>query len=156
MIRNPKTLDPKDDSTPPVYQLETAMGSAISVFDGATAIRVPRSRFAPVKKCQDLLALWSDCYILTEDYFVLQNPKRKLGTVLVNLDSRYYKRIDQLRDRFPRGAPSLLQCQSLKVEGDVRFGKGIIIRGDVVIANRSKKQVTIADRTVIDSDLVLT
>jgi len=45
MIRNPKTVDPKDDSTPRVYQLETAMGSAISIFEGATAIRVPRTRF---------------------------------------------------------------------------------------------------------------
>lgn len=154
MIINPKTIDPKDDSTPPVYQLETAMGSAISVFDGATAIRVPRSRFAPVKKCQDLLAVWSDCYILTEDYFVLQNPKRKLGTLLVNLDSRYYKRIDQLRGRFPHGTPSLLQCESLKVEGDVRFGNGIAVHGNVVIANRSGEQVSIDDKTVIEKDLV--
>jgi len=154
MIRNPKTIDPKDDSTPPVYQLEAAMGSAISVFEGATAIRVPRSRFAPVKKCQDLLAVWSDCYILTEDYFVLQNPKRKLGPLLVNLDSRYYKKIDQLRNRFPHGAPSLLHCESLKVEGDIRFGNGIAVHGNVVIANRSGEQVSIDDKTVIEKDLV--
>jgi UTP--glucose-1-phosphate uridylyltransferase len=50
MIRNPKTVDPKDAASPPVYQLETAMGSAISVFEKATAIRVPITRFAPVKK----------------------------------------------------------------------------------------------------------
>ena len=154
MIRNPKTVDPRDESTPRVFQVETAMGSAISVFDGATAIRVPRTRFAPVKKCHDLLALWSDCYVLTDDYFVIQNPKRRLGTIVLSLNSKYYKKIDQLRTRFPHGAPSLLECVSLEVEGDVVFGKGVAIKGKVVIANRSDSQVTIADKSVIDKNLV--
>lgn len=156
MIRNPKTVDPKDDSSPPVYQLETAMGSAISVFDGATAIRVPRTRFAPVKKCEDLLALWSDCYVLTEDYDVIQNPGRSLGPLVIALDSTYYKKIDQLKARLPHGAPSLLDCLSLEVQGDVVFGKGVVVRGKVVIANRSDSQRAIADGTVIEKDLVLT
>jgi UTP--glucose-1-phosphate uridylyltransferase len=154
MIRNPKTVDPKDDTTPRVYQLETAMGSAISIFDGARAIRVPRTRFAPVKKCQDLLALWSDCYVLTEDYYVIQNPRRRLDALVIRLDSRYYKKIDQLKARFPHGAPSLLDCVSLEVHGDVVFGKGVIVRGKVVIANRSDSQVIIADGRVIEEDVV--
>ncbi|MCB0168132.1 MAG: UTP--glucose-1-phosphate uridylyltransferase, partial [Anaerolineae bacterium] len=49
MIRNSKTVDPRDSGSTPVYQLETAMGSAIGIFQGAGAIRVPRTRFAPVK-----------------------------------------------------------------------------------------------------------
>lgn len=156
MIRNPKTVDPKDDSTPHVYQLETAMGSAISIFDGATAIRVPRTRFAPVKKCQDLLALWSDCYVLTEDYYVIQNPRRRPDTLVIRLDSKYYKKIDQLKARFPHGAPSLLDCASFEVQGDVVFGKGVVLRGKVVIANRSDSQVAIADGNVIEKDLAFT
>ena len=47
MIRNQKTVDPSDKSSPAVYQLETAMGAAIEVFEGARALRVPRTRFAP-------------------------------------------------------------------------------------------------------------
>ncbi|MBW1678301.1 MAG: UTP--glucose-1-phosphate uridylyltransferase, partial [Deltaproteobacteria bacterium] len=156
MIRNPKTVDPKDDSTPHVYQLETAMGSAISIFDGATAIRVPRTRFAPVKKCQDLLALWSDCYVLTEDYYVIQNPRRRPDPLVTRLDSKYYKKIDQLKARFPHGAPSLLDCASFEVQGDVVFGKGVVVRGKVVIANRSDSQVAIADGNVIEKDLAFT
>jgi UTP--glucose-1-phosphate uridylyltransferase len=155
MIRNPKTVDPKDDSTPRVYQLETAMGSAISIFDGATAIRVPRARFTPVKKCQDLLALWSDCYVLTDDYYVIQNPGRRLDTLVIRLDSRYYKKIDQLKMRFPHGAPSLLDCMSLEIYGDVVFGKGVVVRGKVVIASRSDSQVSISDGRVIEKDLVI-
>jgi UTP--glucose-1-phosphate uridylyltransferase len=64
MIINEKTVDPADSSTPAVYQLETAMGAAIGVFEGARAIRVPRSRFVPVKRTTDLLVLRSDAYVL--------------------------------------------------------------------------------------------
>jgi UTP--glucose-1-phosphate uridylyltransferase len=60
VIVSPKRIDPKDDSSPQVYQIETAMGSAISVFEGAAAVQVPRQRFIPVKRCRDLLSLWSD------------------------------------------------------------------------------------------------
>ena len=55
MIRNEKTVDPGDKSSPAVYQLETAMGAAIEVFEGARALLVPRTRFAPVKTTDDLL-----------------------------------------------------------------------------------------------------
>lgn len=156
MIRNPKTVDPRDDSTPGVYQIETAMGSAVSIFEAASAIRVPRARFAPVKKCPDLLALWSDSYILTDDLFVAQNPRRKMGTLVLKLDSEYYKKIDQLRARFPHGAPSLVDCKSLEIEGDILFGRNVVIRGEVVISNHARGQATISDGSVIEKDLAFT
>jgi UTP--glucose-1-phosphate uridylyltransferase len=154
MIINPKTVDPKDDSSPKVFQLETAMGAAISLFDNATAIRVPRDRFAPVKKCQDLLGLWSDAYVFTETYQVISNPKRRLDPPLIELDTKYYKRIDQLEARFPHGSPSLTACRSLKVQGDVVFGKRIVIKGDRTVTNVTDKQVTVPDNCVIDKDMV--
>ena len=43
------------------------MGSAIAAFAGAQALVVPRSRFVPVKKNNDLLLLWSDVYTLTSE-----------------------------------------------------------------------------------------
>ena len=153
MIINPKKIDPKDDSSAEVYQIETAMGSAISVFEGATAIRVPRTRFSPVKKCQDLLALWSDCYIMTEDSKIIQNPKRRFGTIKIDLDGRYYKKIDQLKERFAYGAPSLIGCKSLKTEGNVYFGKDIVIKGDVNIISHSSRKVSIPEETIINTDL---
>merc|ERR1719453_240671 len=51
VILNGKTVDPKDDASTAVWQLETAMGAAIECFQGAKAVEVPRTRFAPVKKC---------------------------------------------------------------------------------------------------------
>ena len=41
LIRNEKPVDPTEPSTPRVYQLETAMGSAIAVFAGVQAMRGP-------------------------------------------------------------------------------------------------------------------
>merc|ERR1719265_339565 len=60
VMLNDKTVDPRDKKSTKVIQLETAMGAAISCFDGAIALRIPRTRFAPVKKCDDLVALRSD------------------------------------------------------------------------------------------------
>src|SRR5215210_3273036 len=67
LIVNKKTVDPGDKSSPEVFQLETAMGAAVGVFDGARPLRVPRTRFSPVKSTEDLLALRSDAYVLTDD-----------------------------------------------------------------------------------------
>ena len=154
VIINPKRIDPRDNSSAEVYQIETAMGSAISVFERATAIRVPRTRFAPVKKCQDLLALWSNCYVMTEDSRIIQNPDRGFGTIKIDLDDRYYKKIDQLKERFPHGAPSLIDCESLRIEGNVYFGKGVVIKGDVDINSPSSSKVSIPEGMVIDKDLL--
>ena len=43
MIKNTKTVDPADPSSPEVVQIETAMGAAIEVFDGATTDRGDRA-----------------------------------------------------------------------------------------------------------------
>jgi UTP--glucose-1-phosphate uridylyltransferase len=55
-------VNPRDSDSAPVFQLETAMGSAIECFESAGAIVVPRTRFAPVKTCNDLFVLRSDAY----------------------------------------------------------------------------------------------
>ncbi len=68
IIRNAKTVDPRDKNSPKVIQLETAMGAAIECFDDAAAMIVPRARFAPVKTTSDLLALRSDAYQVTDDW----------------------------------------------------------------------------------------
>jgi UTP--glucose-1-phosphate uridylyltransferase len=129
----------------PVFQLETAMGSAISVVPGAQAVSVPRSRFAPVKTTDDLLALWSDACVLTEDSCIRLHPARKGKPVFVRLDPAFYQTYDNLKARFPHGAPSLLECTSLVIEGDYRFGRGVTVRGDVRLSHPGAKQRLIPD-----------
>jgi UTP--glucose-1-phosphate uridylyltransferase len=148
MIRNQKTVDPTREDSPKVYQLETAIGAAISVFEGAQAIRVPRERFIPVKTTNDLLALWSDAYVLTPDARIAPAPSRGMGDLVVDLDPRYFKRIDQLEERFPFGAPSLLGCKRLQIRGDFRFGRNAVFRGEVRLENRSAEPRRVPDGEV--------
>jgi UTP--glucose-1-phosphate uridylyltransferase len=149
LIVNRKTLDPSDSSTPPVYQLETAMGAAIGVFDGARPVRVPRSRFSPVKTTEDLLALRSDAYVLADDARVELAPQRDGTPPVVDLDDDYYKRLADFDERFPAGAPSLVDCERIAVEGDVRFGRGVIARGRVRVAAENGRR-EIEDGAVLE------
>lgn len=147
MIRNSKTVNPRDKSSEKVYQLETAMGSAIAVFEGAGAMRVPRTRFAPVKTTGDLLAVRSDCYILTDDHRIVPNPARKLGQVVVKLDADHYKLIDQMEAGFPQGAPSLIEAKTFTVNGQCIFGRDVKVAGTVTVENSESSPKIIADGT---------
>lgn len=155
LICNAKTLDPRDRNSPAVYQIETAMGAAIHLVDNAVAVRVPRSRFIPVKTCNELLAIRSDCFIFSKDNRLIQNPDRKYDAITINMDPVYYGKYDQLENRFPRGVPSLLDCKSLTIEGDLLFEKDITIKGNISIQNRNDSQVVIPAGTVIDRNLTI-
>jgi UTP--glucose-1-phosphate uridylyltransferase len=132
MIVNRKTVDPGDRSSTPVIQLETAMGAAIGVFEGAAALRVPRSRFVPVKTTNDLLSLRSDAYVIGDGRAVRLAPERDGVPPFVDLDTDHYKLVADFDARFPH-APSLVGCDSLAVRGDVVFGREVVVRGDVVV-----------------------
>jgi UTP--glucose-1-phosphate uridylyltransferase len=151
MIRNTKTIDPRDPTSPVVYQLETAMGAAIELFPRAAAVRVPRLRFAAVKKTGDLLGIRSDAHVLTDDFRIVPSPARTRGALVVNLDDRYYAFIDQMEARFPAGPPSLVACDKLDVVGDVRFGRNVTIRGSVKIENPSATPREIPDGALFEA-----
>ena len=148
LICNTKTVDPRDGASTPVYQLETAMGSAIGIFPGSGAVCVSRNRFAPIKTTNDLLAVRSDAYILTGDYRVVLEPTRS-EPPFIQLDSMFCKLINDMEARFPAGTPSLINCESLSVSGDVIFGRNIVIEGNVKIVNSTTEPTVIADGTHI-------
>ncbi|HEX2412514.1 MAG TPA: UTP--glucose-1-phosphate uridylyltransferase [Solirubrobacteraceae bacterium] len=133
LIVNRKTVDPGDKSSPEVFQLETAMGAAVGVFDGARPVRAPRQRFSPVKTTEDLLALRSDAYVLADDARVELAPSRGGRPPVVDLDDEYYKLLRDFDARFPDGAPALVDCDRIAVEGDVRFGRDVVVRGTVTV-----------------------
>ena len=66
-----------------------AMGAAIECFEGAQAIEVPRSRFAPVKTTADLLVVRSDAYQLADDGRVVLAAECGGCPPVVELDPRY-------------------------------------------------------------------
>ncbi|HXH80353.1 UTP--glucose-1-phosphate uridylyltransferase [Nocardioides sp.] len=146
LIRNVKHLDPGKPSTPEVIQVETAMGAAIEIFEGARTIEVGRDRFVPVKTTNDLLVLRSDIYDLGKD-FVLDQATESVP--FVDLDSDFYKLVGDFDKRFPEGAPSLRRATSLVVDGDVTFGRDVSVVGDVAIQAPSAQRVEAA--TVLES-----
>jgi UTP--glucose-1-phosphate uridylyltransferase len=158
MILNPKTVDPRNENSTAVFQIETAMGAAISLFDGTTAVKVPRTRFFPVKSCNDLLSLRSDCYVLGEKENLRINPKRvtpnRPDTIKIRLDPNFYGKIDLLEERFKEGLPSLVDCEALNIEGDVYFEGDVTIKGSVSIKNSHASPAVIKKGTVLDKDLI--
>jgi UTP--glucose-1-phosphate uridylyltransferase len=145
LIRNTKTVDPTDPSSPQVIQMETAMGAAIEVFEGATAITVPRGRFLPVKTTNDLLLLRSDAYDVADDGTFALVPDK---APLVDLDPEHYKTMAEFDARFPAGPPSLRDAERLTVRGDWTFGADVVARGDVELADTGGAE-RIADGTVL-------
>jgi len=156
VMLNDKTVDPRDKASTKVIQLETAMGAAISAFEGAIALRIPRSRFAPVKKCDDLVALRSDAYVITEDSRIELAKEREGVPPTIKLDDAY-KFCDAMEALIPNGSPSLIGCKSMKVEGaKIEFaGKGVVVKGDVVFQNKSDEKKVVADGTYEDKTVEL-
>jgi len=134
LIRNDKTVDPADPSSPKVIQLESAMGAAIEVFPGAVAIEVGRDRFQPVKTTNELMLLRSDVFDLGED-------GRLVATAAIpeiQLDS-HYKLVDDF-DRLVSVVPSLRQAQSLRVKGEWHFDAPAEVVGAVELADTGQPE----------------
>ncbi|MQW76137.1 UTP--glucose-1-phosphate uridylyltransferase [Nocardioides sp. dk4132] len=138
MIRNVKTVDPGDSSSPEVVQIETAMGAAIEVFEGSRLIEVGRDRFIPVKTTNDLLVLRSDVYDIGEDFVLDQSAAQ---VPFIDLDTGFFKLVGEFDKRFPEGAPSLRRASAFRVDGDITFGKGVEVVGDVALKAENARRV---------------
>ncbi len=149
LIVNRKTVDPKDPDSTPVVQLETAMGAAIDVWPGAQAIRVSRTRYAPVKTTNDLLAVRSDAFEVTEDSRITLVAERDGTPPLIELDPEHFKLLGDFERRFAHGPPSLAACDRFAVRGDVRFGADVVVRGEVEIGSEGEA-TTVEDGTVLE------
>ncbi len=149
LIRNSKTVDPTDPGSSRVVQIETAMGAAIEVFEGAQAIVVERSRFLPVKTTDDLLLLRSDVYDEGADGTLQRvcDP-----APLVRLDPRFYRTMADFDARFPHGPPSLRGATALTVHGDWTFGHDVVIVGEVELADTGHAE-RVADGTHLTGNI---
>jgi UTP--glucose-1-phosphate uridylyltransferase len=148
LIRNKKPLDPARPvgvGATSVYQLETAMGSAISLFAGAAAVEVGRDRFLPVKSTNDLLVMMSDVYALGDDSRLMAQARPPI----VDLDPRYYRTLEGFEARFDLDAPpSLREASRFVVRGDVRFGPGVVVRGEVELSHTGEAPLVLREVTL--------
>lgn len=130
IIVNRKTVDPTRKDSTKVIQIESAMGTAVEAFEGSVALRVPRTRFRPVKTTNELLLLRSDVFELDEQSRVVSRIEH--AEPRISLDD-HYKFIADFDERFPQGVPSLRECTSFDVTGDVTFGSGVVAEGAVEV-----------------------
>jgi UTP--glucose-1-phosphate uridylyltransferase len=144
LIVNRKRVD--GSASPEVIQLESAMGAAIGAFDGARAVCVPRTRFAPVKTTDDLLVLRSDVFRLDEDAHVVRDGEEPF----VELDPEHFGTLADFDRRFPAGVPSLAKSERFVVRGDVTFGAGVVARGAVEVEAPPRKALHVPDGAVLE------
>jgi len=154
VMKNSKTVDPRDKASTKVLQLETAMGAAIECFPGAIALVIPRSRFAPVKTTNDLFALRSDAYMLTKDFRIVLQEDRNGVPPDIKLDGMY-KFTDAMEKLIPEGPPSLVGCKKLVVEGEMSFAKDVVIKGTVTFKSAGGGAKVVAAGTYEDTTVEL-
>ncbi|CAL9049158.1 UTP--glucose-1-phosphate uridylyltransferase-like [Musa acuminata AAA Group] len=147
IIPNPKEVDGVK-----VLQLETAAGAAIRFFDHAIGINVPRSRFLPVKATSDLLLVQSDLYTLVDGFVIRNKARTNLANPSIELGPEF-KKVASFLGHF-KSIPSIVELDSLKVSGDVWFGAGIVLKGNVSITAKSGVKLEIPDGTVLENKVI--
>ncbi|CAL9750581.1 unnamed protein product [Musa acuminata subsp. burmannicoides] len=147
IIPNPKEVDGVK-----VLQLETAAGAAIRFFDHAIGINVPRSRFLPVKATSDLLLVQSDLYTLVDGFVIRNKARTNLANPSIELGPEF-KKVASFLGHF-KSIPSIVELDSLKVSGDVWFGAGIVLKGNVSITAKSGVKLEIPDGAVLENKVI--
>jgi len=150
IIVNPKHIDLGGGID--VVQLETAAGAAIKNFVGAVGINVPRSRFLPVKKSQDLFLVMSNLYDLESGHLNLSSRRSFPTTPLVKLGPEFDKVQDFLRR--VSGTPDILELDHLTVSGDVWFGRSVTLKGTVIIIANHGDRIDIPSGAVLENKIV--
>ena len=132
------------------------MGAAIECFTGSSAVVVPRTRFVPVKKCNDLLLLRSDTYVLTPDGTPALAPTRGGVAPVLNLDDKAYKLVQQLEAATQGGVPSIVQADRVTIKGDVWLNSGVVFQGTVSVTNSSSEPKVLPKGVYKDTTIDLT
>ena len=135
-----------------IIQLERAAGAAIHFFNNAIGVNVPRSRFIPVKTTADLFIVQSNIYGV-QDGTLAMVPQRPYPSVpLVKLGSEF-KKVSDFLSRFD-GIPDAIELDHLTVSGDVRFGKGVVLKGTVIIVAGHSQWIDIPPGSVLENKII--
>ncbi|XP_048517816.1 UTP--glucose-1-phosphate uridylyltransferase isoform X1 [Dendroctonus ponderosae] len=136
-----------------VIQLETAVGAAMKCFRGAVGVNVPRARFLPVKKTSDLLLVMSNIYSLKKGSLVMSPQRMFPTTPLVKLGDNHFSKVKEFLGRFAN-IPDLIELDHLTVSGDVTFGRGVSLRGTVIIIANHGDRIDIPSGAILENKIV--
>ncbi|XP_052127304.1 UTP--glucose-1-phosphate uridylyltransferase isoform X1 [Frankliniella occidentalis] len=149
IILNPKHLDSGHD----VLQLETAVGAAMKCFSRGIGINVPRSRFLPVKKTSDLLLVMSNLYAMQGGSLGMSPLRMFPTTPLIKLGDKHFNKVKDFLSRFAT-IPDMLELDHLTVSGDVTFGKGVSLKGTVIIIANHGDRIDIPSGAILENKIV--
>ncbi|ETI39877.1 hypothetical protein, variant 3 [Phytophthora nicotianae CJ01A1] len=136
-----------------VVQLETAAGEAIHLFKNFIGLKVPRSRFLPVKSSSDLFLVQSNLYQIKHGSLIM-NPARTTPTIpIVKLGLEFQSAKEYLA-RFEHGIPNITELDHLTVAGDVKFGSNITLKGTVILVANEGAHIDLPDGTVLENKVV--
>lgn len=110
-----------------MIQLETIVGGALQYFENVVSINVPRCRFLPVKKCNDLLLVMSNLYTMEHGFLKVSPDRMFPGMPDIKLDDKFFSKVDEFLKRFG-SIPDMLDLDHLTVMGDVVFGKNVSLK----------------------------
>ncbi|XP_033207280.1 UTP--glucose-1-phosphate uridylyltransferase isoform X2 [Belonocnema kinseyi] len=136
-----------------IIQLETAVGAAMKSFEGSLGIRVPRSRFLPVKKTSDLLLVMSNLYTLNKGSLMMSPNRMFPTTPFIKLGDNHFSKVHEFLTRFST-VPDILELDHLTVSGDVTFGKGVSLRGTVMIIANHGERIDLPSGTILENKIV--
>jgi UTP--glucose-1-phosphate uridylyltransferase len=74
------------------------------------------------------------------------------STPVVKLGDNF-KKVQQFQKRF-KSMPSMLELDHLTVSGDVTFGRGVTLRGTVIIVANEGQKIELPDGTILENKLV--
>lgn len=136
-----------------VLELETAAGGAIEFFRNAVGIRVPRSRFLPVKSTSDLMAVQSNLYDIRHGSLVM-SPAREVPFPPVIKLGPEFAELEAYAERFEEGIPDMLELDHLTVSGNVHFSKDCVLRGTVIVVAELGCRIDLPQGSVLENKVI--
>lgn len=151
----------------------------IYTWNAISGIRVNRDRFLPVKKTSDLLLVMSNLYDMRNGSLTMTPQRMFPTTPLIKLGDNHFAKVcpnffptsmsigcnwrlhsdprwlqvKEFLERFPT-IPDLLELDHLTVSGDVTFGKGVCLKGTVIIIANHGERIDLPSGTILENKIV--
>ena len=106
-----------------------------------------------MKKSSDLLLIMSNLYSLQNGALDMSPDRMFQTTPLIKLGDQHFKKVNEFLQRFG-SIPDIIELDHLTVSGDVTFGKGVSLRGTVIIIANQGDRIDIPPGAIIENKIV--
>jgi hypothetical protein len=129
---------------------------SISLLAREELLRPASRHFRPIyprTRCSSHECAFGKALPFSELDRFLAQPKRMFQSTPVVKLGDHFKKVQQFQKRF-KSMPSMLELDHLTVSGDVTFGRGVTLRGTVIIVANEGQKIQLPDGTVLENKLV--